>query len=438
MRILYNRAQTRKDIIDMNKQTTNKWQIIKNCIQEAASVKVDQSQVSKFLKNTFNNVLDSLARLVQEGLDLSNEDVLTNLKDLELALAQLPQQRVFAFDVATVIDEFEEFMDRFYVYLSIPSQNAENSISSDWIIGRFDSFVQELDTHNEWIDCAKNGLAELAEIKDSLESTVHNTRKEEEKKALRKALRGLRKDINERLYDQDKQIAWLEQQKENLKTRFVKKMGEYYLFACYNLIDNGSEMIRAKLANASEGLADALMSENMMKEASLVWHLTVRLMSEDNNRITQREARLTNAIDCSLRLDVESKEILNNAVELAGYLPELFDNSAPLGEDNGFEDALSLSKSSIVCEINPEGSAIDVATRMALAIDNLGGKKKDIFFYIVAGNLMEAGHCNPDFSVILTMMGERYNLLKWACKSDMDTPGRYLRAVVGIITHEGD
>ena len=201
------------------------WSVIKELIQDANVRQVDQSKMAEFLKNQFDLILDTLVGLVQDGIDLSDRTVVSNLKELEFALHQIPQHRVFAFDVSTVFEAFEEYVERFYMILSQPKQDAETSFTSSWIVCRLDSLAEAITDEQEGDET--------------------------------------RKEINP----------------QRLKT---------YLDVCQTLCANGSDRIRAYVVDASERIAHALTSSNRQCEAREYWLFVIFLLSQDNLRINQR------------------------------------------------------------------------------------------------------------------------------------------------------
>lgn len=423
----------------------NYWSIIKQCIDDAKNKSIDQPQMATFLKSTFDIALDALTKLVQKGIDLSDKTTIYNLTELELAIAQIPQNRVRAFDVASVIDGFEDYYNRFFTYLSLPKQNAENSLSCSWIIGRFESFVQELEYLSNSLDSAENARNDTAFNCNSVKAIIQSSKKSlrskeaaskpqsEHIKLIQPQLKTLKKELNEQLMFIDNNVARLKREREQLKDRFSRVLDKYYLFTCYNLLDSGSDMVIAMLTNTAEQLAHELMAEDMWQQASEVWHFVIKSLSQDNLRIVQREERLKCAIDSSMLVDVTDKFEKSNVSEVMKYLPGLFNPETPWVEENGFDDAISSAKSILICEISPNGSAMDVSKRMVLAVDTLGEGSKDVFYYVIAGNLISAGLCNPDFSEITGTMRERYHVVKWVCQYNPKIPGRYLRVVLGII-----
>ena len=144
------------------------WPFIKRLIKEAEKQEVGQSEMPAFLREHLTAVLDTLEDLVQKGIDLSDMQVVSNLKNLELAFHQVPQQRIYSWDAAIVLGEFEEYIERFYAILSIPQQNAETSFTARWIINRFESFLSKrryLDTYLSYIE------DDILEVQDCFEST---------------------------------------------------------------------------------------------------------------------------------------------------------------------------------------------------------------------------------------------------------------------------
>lgn len=120
----------------MATKNNEKWTVIKQYIDDAQNLTVEQAAISVFLKKTFGAALGVLEELVSTGIDLSDNDVIASLQDLILAICQIPQKRVRAFNVSDVIADFENYEERFYELLSLPRQDAETSFSCDWIVDR--------------------------------------------------------------------------------------------------------------------------------------------------------------------------------------------------------------------------------------------------------------------------------------------------------------
>lgn len=198
---------------------SNDCAIIKQCIKDAGEMKVEQADMVAFLKRTFGTALETLEEMVADGIDLTDNEVVANLQELILAINQIPQGRVRAFSVSTVIDDFEELVERFYGILARPHQDAEASFTCDWLVSRLNS---------------------LAEEPDEVDA--------------------------QRL--------------------------ERYLAIAKTLAENGSDKIRAYLAEAAEHLAHELTFEWMQEEAKAVWDYAIELLSQENLRIIQREGRL--------------------------------------------------------------------------------------------------------------------------------------------------
>lgn len=241
----------------MSMRSNERWNFIERCRKDAREQIVEQPQMTAFLKKTYTVVLDELEKLIREGIDLSDKDIISNLRELELDLKRIPQQRIHAFSVSTVLEEFEDYEERFYLLLSIPKQNAETSFSCGWVTGRFDAFSNELHYLNDSIDLLE-GVESYLEDGESLHCKLT-----------------------------EKIVNW-GKEKEQLTERFASKLHPY-LLVCNNLIDNGSDMIRAMLADAVENLAHDLISENLLNEAGLVWHLVIQLLSQENIRISHRD-----------------------------------------------------------------------------------------------------------------------------------------------------
>ena len=246
------------------------WAYIKQCIDEAKGKKVEQPQMADFLKKAFTSALDALEDLVKQGIDLADRSVVKRLKGLELDLHQIPQNRVRAFDGATVLEDFDEYFVRFYKLLSVPKQDAETSFSCRWVVGRIDSALEEIQYLKDSIDILDNVLISMMEFEG--------------------------KDIDSLKEEFGCEREILEQWKEKTVKSVARALKEIYLEVCDNLNKHGSDMIRASLADSIEALANALTSEDMLQDASTAWDLAITLLSqEDDLRITQRKERLKNA-----------------------------------------------------------------------------------------------------------------------------------------------
>jgi hypothetical protein len=220
--------------------SVDSWSVIKELVQDVNERQVDQPKMSEFLKNQFDLILDTLDGLVRDGIDLSDRTVVSNLKELELALHQIPQHRVFAFDVSTVIEEFEEYIERFYMILSQPKQDAETSFTCSWIVSRLDSLAEAVSE---------------------------------------------------------------DQERDDARKEIIPRQLKAYLDICQTLCKNGSDRIRAYVVDASEDLAHALTSASRQREARDYWQFVIYLLSQDNLRITQRKGRLMIAKDIIDHLD---------------------------------------------------------------------------------------------------------------------------------------
>lgn len=299
----------------------NNWDIISKRIIEAGSNQVDQSHMAEFLKKSFGLALDALEELVQEGIDLSDRQIVSNLKELELALHQIPQQRVHAFDVSTVLDDFEEYVERFYAILSRPEQTAENSITCSWIVARLDSMAEEMSDDSDGII-----------IQKFLDNGELNS----------------------------------------------------YLSICKVLCENGSERIKAYVVDAAENVAHALTSIDQKNEARLYWSFVITLLKQDNLRITQRDKRLLLAIDYLKRLDILFVQEIS-PLELPTVAPDFYDQKNLILDDENFENELADAKSLIVCEVASDGAGDEVFARMLDAADTYGNGCKDIALFMESG-----------------------------------------------------
>lgn len=284
------------------------WSFIKRLIKEAEKQEVTQQEMPAFLKEHFTKVLDTLEDMARGGIDLSDRQVVSNLKNLELALHQIPQRRIYSWDSPIVFEEFEEYVERFYVILSNPKQNAETSFTARWTISRFESFLFEREDLDNSLSSLEEDILEEKEILDCLES--NSSKSEAKVKKVLLSIGGQDKEGIDELVKQTKKLATnpirkiktrlkeLEEKKKTIEDRKEKKIQYFighlntYLAVCKNLDTNGSDMLRALMVTVAEDVANALYSEFRWKESGLVWVYVISLLSQDNIRIVQREGRL--------------------------------------------------------------------------------------------------------------------------------------------------
>ena len=284
------------------------WSFIKRLIKEAEKQEVTQQEMPAFLKEHFTKVLDTLEDMARGGIDLSDRQVVSNLKNLELALHQIPQRRIYSWDSPIVFEEFEEYVERFYVILALPKQNAETSFSARWIISRFKSFLIEREDLDNSLLSLEDDILEEKEILDCFEN--NRSKAEAKVKEVQKSICDQEIESIDELIKQTKKLATnpirkikarlkeLEEKKQTFEARKEKKMQHFighlntYLTVCKNLDTNGSDMLRALMVTVAEDVANALYSEFRWKESGLVWEYVISLLSQNNIRIVQREGRL--------------------------------------------------------------------------------------------------------------------------------------------------
>lgn len=256
------------------------WQYINRLVKEAEKQKVGQSEMPAFLKEHITKVLDTLENMVQEGIDLSDRQVVSCLKNIELALHQIPQRRIYSWDAPIVFEEFEEYVERFYVILSNPKQNAETSFTSRWIINQIESFLTERDYLDNYLSYLEDDIIEEQEILSCFESNRAKARAK----------------VKTRIKELEEKKKNLEVEKEQWERRLKNNL-KLYLTICNNLDENGSDMLRAMIVSVIEELANALYSDAMWEEAKILWGQVVSLLEQNNVRIIQREGRLMVAKD---------------------------------------------------------------------------------------------------------------------------------------------
>ena len=256
------------------------WPFIKRLIKEAEKQDVAQSEMPAFLKEHLTRILDILEGMVQKSMDLSDRKVISNLKNLELALHQIPQHRIYSWDAPIVLEMFQEYVEHFYLILSIPKQNAETSFTSRWIINQFESFLSERDYLDNYLSYIEDDILEEQEILYCFESSRSKARTA----------------IKTRIKELEEKRKKLEDEKEQWGQRLSNNI-DRYLTICNNLNKNGSDMLRDMIATVTEEVANALYSDAMWEEAKLLWGQVVSLLEQNNVRIIQRKGRLKVAKD---------------------------------------------------------------------------------------------------------------------------------------------
>ena len=226
------------------------WPFIKRLIKEAEKQDVAQSEMPAFLKEHLTRILDTLEGMVQKSLDLSDRKVISNLKNLELALHQIPQHRIYSWDVPIVLDMFQEYVEHFYLILSIPKQNAETSFTSRWIINQFESFLSERDYFDNYLSYLEDDILEEQKILYCFESSRAKARTA----------------IKTRIKELEEKRKKLADEKEQWGQRLSNNLNRY-LTICNNLNKNGSDMLRAMIATVTEEVANALYLDAMWEEA---------------------------------------------------------------------------------------------------------------------------------------------------------------------------
>ena len=288
------------------------WSNIERLINEADNQEVEQAEMPGFLKKHFNRVLDVLEDLVLKGIDLSDWQVVSNLKNLELALHQIPQRRIYSSDTLMVLDEFEEFIERFYMILSLPKQDAESSFTSRWIISQFESFLAERGYLDNILSYIEDDMLEEKEILSCFERIRPKAQalvKEVQGHLCNQSIDGIDDLVKQtrslitpirmmkgRLKELEKKKNNLEDEKEQIERRFKKHL-ELYLTICDNLKENGSNMIQSMIVTVIEDVANVLYSDAMWGESKLLWEYVITLLEQNNPRIIQREGRLAFARD---------------------------------------------------------------------------------------------------------------------------------------------
>ena len=118
------------------------------------------------------------------------------------------------------------------------------------------------------------------------------------------------------------------------------------------------------------------------------------------------------------------------------YLPEVFAHTMLDLKSDDYSQMLEGAQKVIVCEVSPEGTAYDVFKRMKYVIDTLESKSRDVIYYIEAGDPIKAMIFNPDLSVLMNHMNERYNVIKCIWGSNLEEAKRYTKAVVAVLIKE--
>lgn len=268
------------------------WPFIKRLIKEAEKQEVTQQDMPAFLRAHFTMVLDTLRDMARKGIDLSDGQTASSLKNLELALHQIPQHRIYSLNAPIVLDMFQEYVEHFYLILSIPKQNAETSFTSRWIINQFESFLSERDYLDNYLSYLEDDILEEQKILYCFESSRAKART-----AIKTRIKEL-EEKRKKLADEKEQ--WGQRLSNNL---------DRYLTICNNLNKNGSDMLRAMIATVTEEVANALYLDAMWEEAKLLWGQVVSLLEQNNVRIIQRKGRLKVAKDNLRRITNYLKHI---------------------------------------------------------------------------------------------------------------------------------
>lgn len=170
--------------LEMNsKSFDDKWGCIRRYIQDSEECPIGQTEMVDFLKQNLSAALNRLEQMDSSELDLTKDDVLINLKRFERALLLIPQRRVRIYDAAIVGELFNELVIRFYSILAAPEQNAENSLTCDWLVKNLEQLAENpedvaaetLDTYlricNMLITNGSNKVKVYLE--DSIETLAH-------------------------------------------------------------------------------------------------------------------------------------------------------------------------------------------------------------------------------------------------------------------------
>lgn len=244
------------------------WETIERCIDVAEFRDVKQTEIIDFLKGTLNIALDILESLVQNGIKLSDENVVLHLMKLRKAIYLLPTDRVHCMDAPDVSKEFSDQEFRFHKILSTPKQNAEDSFSADWVVSRIDYLKSQFDE----LEQRREQLADLEALKDEILEITDTTEMAEE-----------------RIDAVSSDIEYL----ENTINEAVNANFHEYVQICNNLLKSGSDKICVVLLDAASNIAKSFMSEGMYKEAQEMLKIAVMALEKKNPKIQQREKRLS-------------------------------------------------------------------------------------------------------------------------------------------------
>lgn len=243
------------------------WETIERCIEVASTRDVKQTEIIDFLKGTFNIALDILDGLVQNGIELSDEDVVLHLMKLRKTIYLLPTDRVHCMDAPDVLKEFSEHDFRFHKILSTPKQNAEDSFSADWVVGKLSYLKSMFDE----LELLRERLADLEELRDEILEVADTAGMAEE-----------------RIDTVGADIKYL----EHKVSKTVNADLSEYSQICHNLLKSGSDKICVELLDATSNIADSFMSDGMFNEAQEMLKIAIMALEKENPRIQQREERL--------------------------------------------------------------------------------------------------------------------------------------------------
>lgn len=244
------------------------WEIVDRCIDVASTRDVKQTEIINFLKGTFKIALDVLDSIVQNGINLADDDVVLHLMRLRKAICLLPTDRVHCMDAPDVLKEFSEYDFRFHKILSTPEQNAEDSFSVDWVVGKLSYLKSQFDE----LELLRERLADFEELREEILEIPDTAEIAEERiGTVCSNIEYLEKEINEAV---------------NSELRG-------YAIICHNLLKSGSSKIGVDILDATSNIAESFMSEGMFKEAQEMLKIAVIALEKENPRIQQREERLS-------------------------------------------------------------------------------------------------------------------------------------------------
>lgn len=137
--------------------------------------------------------------------------------------------------------------------------------------------------------------------------------------------------------------------------------------------------------------------------------------------------------DCDeiCEMDSQSYTVTHMSKEQAEIgFPKVFPHQINGLTEEDYKRFLDGAKEVLIYEVSAEGTAGDILDRLIYAINSNGHEKKDIFYYIEAGNTI---NITPDVSTITQVMNDLYNVVLDVLGVNTKEEGNYTKALAGVI-----